>query len=103
MKLFLEEFCFSESRSLSQDNLILRTSSPEDIFDSVTQFCFFEDFLPSPLSESRSGRIALHSESVNQEEIVALSDWLNIKPDPLSLEHQFRATVKLGLPGLPPI
>ena len=39
---------FSESRSLSQDNLILRTSSPEDIFDSVTNsLYFFEDFLPT--------------------------------------------------------
>lgn len=37
---------FSEFRNLSQDNLILRTVSPEDIFDSLTNSpCFFEDFL----------------------------------------------------------
>ena len=39
---------FSESRSLSQDNLILRTSSREDISDFLANSpCFFENFLPT--------------------------------------------------------
>ena len=41
---------FSGTRSLIQDNLILRTSSREEIFDSLPNSIYFaEDFPPTTL------------------------------------------------------
>lgn len=40
---------FSGTRSLNQDNLILRTSSREEISDSLPNSLYFvEDFIPQP-------------------------------------------------------